>query len=145
MVQETSRAANGLPEVQEPVLEDATEVTMTATEPHIYELDFDSDGKGTVGLWKDGTTWQDGTVAVITVTEEGEKNKKWISDCACFIHAETRSKGGITEFTFVGTGAKDGRAVKFTMLATDCVNTQKFKGQLANAFGSQNLPSGGKG
>jgi hypothetical protein len=131
--------------VQEPVLEDATEVTMTATEPHIYELDFDSDGKGTVGLWKDGTTWQDGTVAVITVTEEGEKNKKWISDCACFIHAETRSKGGITEFTFVGTGAKDGRAVKFTMLATDCVNTQKFKGQLANAFGSQNLPSGGKG
>lgn len=105
---------------------------MTA-EPHIHELSFDSDEVGTIGVW------QDGMITRIAYNETDGLHPEWVSDCACFIASETVSKDGTTEFVFVGIGAKDKRPVKFTMLATDCVNTQKFRGQLANAFGAQNL------
>jgi hypothetical protein len=69
----------------------------------------------------------DGTVGLCTVTraimkvveverENGDTRKllNWVSDCAIHIHTETRAQDD-TEFIFVGSGAVDKRAVKFTI------------------------------
>jgi len=71
--------------------------------------------------------------------EDGTKNKflAWVSDCAIYIHTETRAKDD-TEFIFVGKGAVDKREVRFTLPASSLAEPRKFKAALINAFGARN-------
>lgn len=103
-------------------------------EPCIYEFEpVISEKVGTLGLYKDGT------IRRISQGEGDKKWHKWVSDCAMFIHTDTKSLNGVSEFTFVGRGAIDDRPVRFTMLATECASEQTFKGKILNEFGAKNL------
>ncbi|HQN31631.1 MAG TPA: hypothetical protein PKX20_10945, partial [Methanothrix soehngenii] len=103
-------------------------------EPAIRKISLD-DKVGTIG------TGPDGTVRRVSEreNEEGEEKRflAWISDCAVHIHTETRAKDD-TEFIFSGTGAADGRPVKFTLPASSLAEPKKFKAALLNAFGAKN-------
>lgn len=93
------------------------------------------DLKSTIGV-------HPGTGAVNQVVEmekDGQITKflAWVSDCTVHIHTETRAKDD-TEFIFVGTGAVDKRAVKFTLPASSLADSRKFKAALINAFGAKN-------
>jgi hypothetical protein len=76
---------------------------------------------------------------VVDMKMEGIETKflAWVSDCAVHIHTETKAKDD-AEFTFVGNGAIDKRAVKFTMSAISSADPRKFKAALVNAFGAKN-------
>ena len=104
------------------------------TDPAIRTVTKD-DLKSTVGV-------HPGTGAVNQVVEmekDGQVKKflAWVSDCAVHIQTETRAKDD-TEFIFVGTGAVDKRAVKFTLPASSLADSRKFRGALINAFGAKN-------
>jgi len=97
-------------------------------EPEIRTVSL-ADEPGAVGKYSDGTIRQVG------LNRNGVKVLNWISDCAIVLHTETR-EDGITEFTFLGTGAKDGLNVCITLPATEMADPRKFRGALINAFGS---------
>jgi|GEM_PF-828164 len=97
-------------------------------EPEIRAVSL-NDEPGAVGKYSDGTIRQVG------LNRNGVKVLNWISDCAIVLHTETR-EDGITEFTFLGTGAKDGLNVCITLPATEMADPRKFRGALINAFGS---------
>jgi len=61
----------------------------------------------------------------------------WVSDCALFIHTETRAKN-TTEFIFCGTGAVDKREVRFTLPASVAADVRGFRAACVNAFGAKN-------
>jgi len=67
-------------------------------------------------------------------THEHIKSMLKISDCAVRIDTETCCDD-LTEFTFVGKGAMDGREVKFCMPAGDMALPYKFDVGVMNAFG----------
>jgi hypothetical protein len=98
-------------------------------EPELRSISLE-DKLGTVGLHQ-------GSVVEVVMNKDSERFFKWVSDCATLIHTETRHDG-VTEFTFTGTGARDGIKVCFTMSAADMADAKKFKGALINAFGSGN-------
>ena len=104
------------------------------TDPAIRTVTKD-DLKSTIGV-------HPGTGAVNRVVEmekDGQITKflAWVSDCTVHIHTETRAKDD-TEFIFVGAGAVDKRAVKFTLPASSLADSRKFKAALINAFGAKN-------
>ena len=103
-----------------------------SSEPTIRKVSLD-DQSGTVGVAEDGTIKR---VVGLSKDDPSKKELHWISDCACFVDTET-SAGDVTEFTFVGTGAKDHRKVKFTLQAVD-LEPRKFKTHLINHFGAKN-------
>lgn len=93
---------------------------------------------------------QKGTIGVCPITgevkevvemegEDGTKSKflSKVSDCAVYIHTETRAKDD-TEFIFLGTGAVDKRPVRFALPAGGLAEPKKFKAALLNAFGAKN-------
>lgn len=93
------------------------------------------DPKSTIGVHP-GT----GAVNQVVEMEKDDQITKflaWVSDCAVHIHTETRAKDD-TEFIFIGTGAVDKRAAKFTMPASSLADSRKFKAALINAFGAKN-------
>ena len=71
-------------------------------------------------------------------THENIKTMVKISDCAVRIDTETCCDD-MTEFTFVGKGAMDGRTVKFCMPAGDMALPYKFGVGVMNAFGINDL------
>lgn len=89
------------------------------------------DEAGSMGLWKDGT------VRAIALNPKGEREVKWLSDCAVILHTETR-EDDLTEFTFFGIGARDGFKKCWTVQAADMSDNRKFRGQMLNALGSSN-------
>jgi hypothetical protein len=81
----------------------------------------------------------DGTVCKVIEhenprTHEKIKSMVKISDCAVRIDTETCCDD-LTEFTFVGKGAMDGRSVKFCMPSGDMALPYKFDVGVMNAFG----------
>lgn len=86
---------------------------------------------GYVGLGDDGTL-------KVTVLDQGVRRLDWFSDCPVCIAVETDAKHK-TEYTFKGTGAKDGRKVCFVALASDMSEHSKFRAAMVNAFGAPNL------
>ena len=100
-------------------------------EPTIRKASIE-DQSGTIGLVEDGTVKQ----VVASKDDPPVKRLIWVSDCALHIDTET-SANNITEFTFMGEGAKDHRKVSFTLQA-DALEHQKFKTALINAFGAVN-------
>ena len=85
----------------------------------------------------------DGTVCKVfeyedPITHEYIKSMLKISDCAVRIDTETCCDD-LTEFTFVGKGAMDGRGVKFCMPAGDMALPYKFDVGVMNAFGINDL------
>ncbi len=103
-------------------------------EPAIRKVSID-DKVGLVGIGPDGTVRR----VSEEENEDGEKKKflAWVSDCAVHIHTETRAKDD-TEFVFAGTGAADGRPVRFTLAASSLAEPKKFKAALLNYFGAKN-------
>jgi len=97
-------------------------------EPEIRAISL-ADEPGAVAKYSDGTIRQVG------LNRNGVKVLNWISDCSIVLHTETR-EDGITEFTFLGTGAKDGLNVCITLPAAEMADPRKFRGALINAFGS---------
>jgi hypothetical protein len=107
---------------------------VAGTDPAIRTVTKD-DLKSTIGV-------HPGTGAINQVVEmekDGQITKflVWVSDCTVHIHTETRAKDD-TEFIFVGAGAVDKRAVKFTMPASSLADPRKFRAALINAFGAKN-------
>jgi hypothetical protein len=81
----------------------------------------------------------DGTVCTISLHTDRKtgaliKVMRKISDCAVRIDTETCCDD-MTEFTFIGKGAMDGRGVKFCMPAGDMALPYKFDVGVMNAFG----------
>jgi hypothetical protein len=94
------------------------------------------DPDGTVGL----CPVTGAVMRVAEIVRENGNTKKilnWVSDCAIHIHTETKGQDN-TEFIFLGSGAIDKRAVKFTMPASSLAEPRKFKATLINAFGAKN-------
>lgn len=80
-------------------------------------------------------------VVVHDTDENGATTSKrflaWMSDCAVFIHSETRASD-TAEFMFEGVGAIDKRTVRFTMPAAAVAESRKFRAACINAFGAKN-------
>jgi hypothetical protein len=89
-----------------------------------------ADKMGYIGLAEDG-------YLRVNTFKDGVTKLQWLSDCPVYIAVETDAKHK-TEFTFKGVGAKDGRKVCFTALATDVSEHSKFKSAMVNAFGAAN-------
>lgn len=85
----------------------------------------------------------DGTVCKVfeyedRKTHEMIKSMVKLSDCAVRIDTETCCDD-LTEFTFIGKGAMDGREVKFCMPAGEMALPYKFDVGVMNAFGINDL------
>ena len=85
----------------------------------------------------------DGTVCTISLRKDRKtgaliKVMCKISDCAVRIDTETCCDD-MTEFTFVGKGALDGRGVKFCMPAGEMALPYKFGVGVMNAFGINDM------
>ena len=110
--------------------------------PHILKLPVKTDDipVGTVGV--DPLF---GAVKKLVTIDDTDKNGlpisrrflAWVSDCAVFIHSETRAFDD-AEFMFQGVGAVDKRAVQFTLPAVAVAEPRKFKAACINAFGAKN-------
>lgn len=99
-------------------------------EPEIRLLRPD-DEPGAIGIAPDGT------VQMVVLDAKGNREFKWVSDCALGICVET-AEDNRTEFIFTGKGAKDGRKVVFTADAADMAEARKFKSLMINNFGARN-------
>jgi hypothetical protein len=99
-------------------------------EPEIRLLRLD-DEPGAIGIAPDGT------VQMVTTDPKGNKEFKWVSDCAIGIYMETQEDKR-TEFVFRGKGAKDGRKVEFTADADVVAESRKFRATMINYFGAKN-------
>ena len=99
-------------------------------EPEIRLLRPD-DEPGAIGIAPDGT------VQTVTTDPKGNKELKWVSDCAIGIYMETQEDRR-TEFVFRGKGAKDGRPVEFTADADVVSESRKFRALMINYFGARN-------
>jgi len=87
-----------------------------------------------------GMSLEDGTIQWRKTVSKGKEQKQeriWISDCAAFIHTETRSSTD-TEFLIKGRGARDGREHQLTITATNAVDKRKFNAAMLEAFGAEN-------
>jgi hypothetical protein len=99
-------------------------------EPEIRLLRPD-DEPGAIGVAPDGT------VQMVILDSKGNREFKWVSDCAIGICTETQEDNR-TEFIFMGKGAKDGRKVQFTADAADMAESRKFRSLMINNFGARN-------
>jgi hypothetical protein len=104
-------------------LREQEEVSPEGAPPSIRKVTKE-DPDGTIGMAEDGTV-KTLTSIITQKTLKLVTILKWVSDCAVFIHTETRGKED-TEFTFVGVGAVDKRPVKFTMKASDLAEARKL-------------------
>jgi len=81
-----------------------------------------------------GVSQEDGTIQQVKIisNDKGIKREKtWISDCAAFIHTETRSRVD-TEFLIKGVGAQDKQDVQFTITAAEAVGYKKIQEKTIN-------------